>query len=146
MPGKVNPVMAEMTMQVAAHVVGNDTAITWSGANGNFELNVMMPVMAHNLLESIALLTAAAENLRSKCIEGIEANVDQTTLLVERNISIITALNPHIGYDLAAEIAKEAFSSGRGVREVALERDVMSTEELDQVLDLKKMTEGGILE
>ncbi|HEY5579356.1 MAG TPA: class II fumarate hydratase, partial [Acidimicrobiia bacterium] len=119
MPGKVNPVMPEMTMQVAAHVIGNDTAVTWGGASGNFELNVMMPMIAHNLLESVSLLAAAADNLGSKCIVGIEANIEQATMLVERNISIVTALNPHIGYDKAAEIAKEAFASGRGVREVA---------------------------
>jgi fumarate hydratase class II len=146
MPGKVNPVMAEMTMQVAVHVIGNDTAITWGGANGNFELNVMMPVIAHNLLESIFLLGSAAQNLRTRCVEGIEANEDQATALVERNISIVTALNPHIGYDRAAEIAKEAFATGRNVREVALERGIMSAEELDEVLDPKRMTEGGILE
>ena len=146
MPGKVNPVMPEMTMQVAAHVIGNDAAITWGGASGSFELNVMMPMIAHNLLESISLLAAAALNLREKCVEGIEANVAQAETLVERNISIITALNPHIGYDKAAEIAKEAFASGRGVREVALEKGVLSEEQLAQVLDLKRMTEGGILD
>ena len=146
MPGKVNPVMAEMTMQVAAHVIGNDAAIVWGGASGNFELNVMMPMMAHNILESIQLLAAAAVNLSTKCVEGIEANVARATELVESNISIITALNPHIGYDVAAQIAKEAFSSGRGVREIAVERGVMSEEELDKVLDLKRMTEGGILD
>ncbi|MFQ5967062.1 MAG: class II fumarate hydratase [Acidimicrobiia bacterium] len=146
MPGKVNPVMPEMTMQVAAHVIGNDAAITWGGASGSFELNVMMPMIAHNLIESISLLAAAAENLREKCVVGIEANVEQAEALVERNISIITALNPHIGYDKAAEIAKEAFASGRGVREVALEKQVLSEEQLEQVLDLKRMTEGGILD
>ncbi len=146
MPGKVNPVMPEMTMQVAAHVIGNDAAITWAGASGSFELNVMMPMLAHNVLESISLLAAAAENLNAKCVAGIEANVDQAKALVERNISIVTALNPHIGYDKAAEIAKEAFTEGKGVREVALARGVLTEDQLNQVLDLRRMTEGGILD
>jgi len=106
----------------------------------------MMPMIAHNLLESVSLLAAAADNLGSKCIVGIEANIEQATMLVERNISIVTALNPHIGYDKAAEIAKEAFASGRGVREVALEKGVLGREELDEILDPRRMTEGGILD
>ena len=133
-------------MQVAAHVIGNDAAVTWGGASGNFELNVMMPMIAHNLLESISLLAAAADSLGSKCIVGIEANVEQATMLVERNISIVTALNPHIGYDKAAEIAQEAFATGRGVREVALEKGVLAKEQLDEILDPRRMTEGGILD
>ncbi|MBK5266608.1 MAG: class II fumarate hydratase [Acidimicrobiia bacterium] len=145
MPGKVNPVMPEMTMQVAAQVIGNDAAITWAGANGNFELNVMMPVMSSNLDESISILATAAATLRSRCIDGIEANADRARELVEKNIIVVTSLNPHIGYDKGAEIAKEAFASGRNVREVALEKGVMTAEELDLALDLKGMTEGGII-
>ena len=145
MPGKVNPVMPEMMMQVAAQVIGNDTAITWSGANGNFELNVMMPVMASNLNESIAILSSAAATLTERCIVGIVANADRALELVEKNIIVITSLNPHIGYDKGAEIAKEAFVTGRNVREVAREKGVLSDEELDAALDIKKMTEGGIL-
>lgn len=145
MPGKVNPVMPEMTMQVAAQVIGNDAAITWAGANGNFELNVMMPVMSSNLDESISILATAAATLQTRCIDGIEANADRARELVEKNIIVITSLNPHIGYDKGAEIAKEAFASGRNVREVALEKGVMTAEELDVALDLKGMTEGGII-
>ncbi len=145
MPGKVNPVMPEMMMQVAAQVIGNDAAITWAGANGNFELNVMMPVMSSNLDESIAILSSAARTLQERCVAGIEANAERARELVEKNIIVITSLNPHIGYDKGAEIAKEAFVSGRNVRDVALERGVMTEEELDAALDLKQMTEGGII-
>ena len=113
MPGKVNPVMSEMVMQVAAQVVGNDTTITWSGANGNFELNVMMPVMAHNLSESISILANAARVFAEKCIAGIEANEDRARELVERNVIVVTALNPHIGYDAGAKVVKEALATGR---------------------------------
>jgi fumarate hydratase class II len=144
MPGKVNPVMSEMVMQVAAQVVGNDATITWSGANGNFELNVMMPVLAHNLLESIALLGAAASTFAERCVDGIEANTERVRELLERNAVVVTALNPHIGYDNGARIVKEAAATGRSVRELVLESGLMSAEELDAALDLKKMTEGGI--
>jgi fumarate hydratase class II len=145
MPGKVNPVMSEMLMQVAAQVVGNDAAVTWGGANGNFELNVMMPVMAHNLLESIRLLSNAADAFRTRCVDGIEANTERTSELVARNAIIVTALNPHIGYDNGARIAKEAVASGRSVRELVLEAGLMTEAELDAALDIKRMTEGGIL-
>ena len=145
MPGKVNPVMAEAVMQVVAQVIGNDAAIAWAGANGNFELNVMMPVLAHNLIESAELIGAASDAFREKCVDGIEANVERASELLGRNIIIITALAPTIGYDKAAEIAKEAFASDRGVREVALEMGILSAEELDAALDLYPMTEGGIV-
>jgi fumarate hydratase class II len=144
MPGKVNPVMAEMMMMVAAQVVGNDTAVTWGGANGNFELNVMMPVIAHNLLESIELLAHAADTFAERCVDGIEANEQRAKELVERNAIIVTALNPHIGYDNGAKIAKESVASGRSVRELVLEAGLMSAEELDEALNLKGMTEGGL--
>lgn len=145
MPGKVNPVMSEMMMQVAAHVVGNDGAITWGGANGNFELNVMMPVISHNLMESIRLLANACEVFTEKCVTGIEANVERARDLVERNAIIVTALNPHIGYDNGAKIAKEAVATGRSVRDLVLEAGLMTAEELDKALDIKAMTEGGIV-
>jgi fumarate hydratase class II len=146
MPGKVNPVMSEMVMQVAAQVIGNDTTITWSGANGNFELNVMMPVMAHNLLESVGLLAAAADTFRERCIAGIEANEDRARELVEANIIVVTALNPHIGYDKGAIAAKEAFASGRNVRDVVVEKGWLTEAEVDDLLDLRRMTEGGVVE
>jgi fumarate hydratase class II len=145
MPGKVNPVIAEMMMQVSSQVIGNDAAITWGGANGNFELNVMMPLMAHNLLESIDLLAAAASVMREKMVEGIEANADRAQWLLEQNVIIITALVPVIGYDKSAEVAKKAFTEGRGVREVALELGVLPEAELNAALDLRPMTEGGVV-
>jgi len=144
MPGKVNPVMSEMMMMVSAQVVGNDTAITWGGANGNFELNVMMPVIAHNLLESIELLANAADTFATRGVDGIEANEQRARELVERNAIIVTALNPHIGYDNGARIAKESVATGRSVRELVLEAGLMSEDELDEALDLKGMTEGGL--
>jgi fumarate hydratase class II len=144
MPGKVNPVMSEMMMMVTAQVAGNDAAITWGGANGNFELNVMMPVIAHNLLEAIELLANAADTFAEKCVDGIEANDERALELLERNAVIVTALNPHIGYDNGARIAKEAVATGRSVRELVLEAGLMSEAELDGALDLKGMTEGGL--
>jgi fumarate hydratase, class II len=145
MPGKVNPVMSEMMMMVSAQVIGNDAAVTWSGANGNFELNVMMPVLAHNLLESIELLTTSAATFATRCVDGIEANRDRAQELLERNAIVVTALNPYIGYDSGAKIAKESAATGRSVRELVLEAGLMSEEDLDKALDLKKMTEGGIV-
>ena len=144
MPGKVNPVMSEMVMQVAAQVVGNDATVAWAGANGNFELNVMMPVLAHNLLQSAELLAAAADTFRERCVEGIRANEERARWLVEQNIIVVTALVPHIGYDAAAKVAKEALASGRSVREVVLDTGLMEPDQLDRALDLRKMTEGGV--
>ena len=145
MPGKVNPVMSEMIMQVVAQVVGNDAVVTWAGANGNFELNVMMPVMAHALLQSIEILANGAATFQENCVDGLEANTDRARRLVERNAIIVTALNPHIGYDAGARIAKESVRTGRSVRELVLEQGLMEATELDAVLDLKKMTEGGMM-
>jgi fumarate hydratase, class II len=145
MPGKVNPVMSEMMMMVTAQVIGNDAAVTWSGANGNFELNVMMPVLAHNLLESIELLTSSATTFATRCVDGIEANRGRAQELLERNAIVVTALNPYIGYDSGAKIAKESAATGRSVRDLVLEAGLMTEEELDKALDLKKMTEGGIV-
>jgi fumarate hydratase, class II len=144
MPGKVNPVMSEMMMQVAAQVLGNDATVTWSGANGNFELNVMMPVMAHNLLESIDLLATASTTFATRCVDGIEVNAERVRELLERNAVVVTALNPHIGYDNGARIVKEAAATGRSIRDLVLESGLMTPDELDAALDLKRMTEGGI--
>ncbi|MCP3973698.1 MAG: class II fumarate hydratase [bacterium] len=146
MPGKVNPVMSEMMMQVCSQVIGNDTAITWGGANGNFELNVMMPLIVHNLLESISLLANAADTFRERCIEGIEANVERSRELAEANIIVVTALNPHIGYDKGAIAAKEAFNSGRNVGDVVIEKGWLTAEQVAELLDIKRMTEGGVIE
>jgi fumarate hydratase class II len=144
MPGKVNPVMSEMVMQVAAQVIGNDVAVTWGGANGNFELNVMMPLIAHNLLQSISLLASAADNFADKCVVGIIANAGRARELVERNIIVVTALNPHIGYDKGAIAAKEAFATGRNVADVVVEKGWLTSEQVAELLDIKRMTEGGV--
>ncbi|CAN5765183.1 class II fumarate hydratase [soil metagenome] len=145
MPGKVNPVMSEMVMQVAAQVIGNDATITWAGANGNFDLNVMMPVLAHDLLESIHILSTAADTFHRLCVMGLEANAERLQETVERNAVVVTALNPHIGYDAGARIVKEAVASGKSVRELVLEQGLMQPDDLDAALDLKKMTEGGVV-
>jgi fumarate hydratase class II len=143
MPGKVNPVIPEAVMMIAARVIGNDTTITWGGANGNFELNVMMPVMAHALLESIELLAAGSRVLRDKTVDGIAANAERAAWLLDQNAIIATSLVPHIGYDKVAEVIKKAFNENRGVRDVALELDVLPEDELDAALDVRPMTEGG---
>jgi len=145
MPGKVNPVITEVVRQVGAQVIGNDAAVTVGGALGDFELNVMMPVMAHNLLQAVDLLTSAATIFRERCVEGLEADAERARALVEQSFPIITALVPKIGYEAAADIAKEALATGRGVREIAAERGVLSPEELEEALDVGKMTEGGIV-
>jgi fumarate hydratase class II len=143
MPGKVNPVLCESMMMVCAQVIGNDACITWSGANGNFELNVMMPVMAHNLLESIRLLGNACDAFVEKCVIGIEANEERCRELVELSMAMVTSLAPKIGYDRAAEIAKESARTGKTVRELCREKKVLPPEELERALDPVSMTEPG---
>jgi fumarate hydratase, class II len=138
MPGKVNPVIPEVTIQVADQVVGNDAAITMAGSQGQFELNVRVPLIARNLLDSIKLLAAASRLLDTKCVQGIEADVEMTNRHAENTLATATALNPHIGYDRAAEIVKEANESGRPIREVALEMGV-DEKILDEALDHRKM-------
>jgi len=144
MPGKVNPVMAESLMQVCAQVVGNDTTITLSGMSGNFELNVMMPVMAHNLLQSIDLLANATDQFNERCLQGLEADRERCEGLIEESLAMCTALAPVIGYDQAATIAKQAHETGRTVREVAIAEEVLPEEELKSLLDPRPMTEAGI--
>ena len=143
MPGKVNPVMSESLMMVCAQVIGNDVTITWAGANGNFELNVMMPVMAHNLLCSIRLLGNAAEIFADKCISGIVANEERCRELVELSMAMVTSLAPRIGYDRAAEIAKESARTGQSVRQICLTNKVLPEAELKAALDPVTMTEPG---
>jgi fumarate hydratase class II len=138
MPGKVNPVMPEVVTQVAAQVIGNDTAITVGGMGGQFELNVYIPLMARNLLDSIELLTSASRLLAEKCVDGIEANRERNEQYAEGTLSAATALNPFIGYDKASEIVKEATASGRSLREVAREAGVDESI-LDQALDYHAM-------
>jgi fumarate hydratase class II len=134
MPGKVNPVIPEVVIQVAAQVVGNDAAITMAGSQGQFELNVRVPLIARNLLDSIEILTSASRLFEEKCIAGIEADVESNLAHAEATLATATALNPHIGYDRATEIVKEAAASGRGLREVALELGVDEAT-LDAALD-----------
>ena len=143
MPGKVNPVIPESVCQVAAQVIGNDAAIAVGGQSGNFEINVMMPVCAYNLLQSIDLLAAAARNLDAQCIRGLKATAKGPEM-VERGLAIVTTLVPHIGYDASAAIAKQAQQSGKSVKEVALETTTLSPAELDEILDPSGMTEPGL--
>jgi fumarate hydratase class II len=145
MPGKINPVIPESVCQVVAQVTGNDAAINVGGQAGNFELNVMKPVMAHNLLQSVELVANVSDLLADRCVSGIEANEETCQEDAERSLSIVTALAPHIGYDDAAEIAKQAMKEGRTVREVGLEHG-LSEDELDDYLDVRRMTERGILD
>jgi fumarate hydratase, class II len=141
MPGKVNPVIPEVVMQVAAQVIGNDAAITVAGLEGNFELNVRIPVIARNLLESIDFLSATCRLFADKCVDGIEANIEGCRRSAELTLAVATALNPHIGYDRATEIVKAAAESGRPLREVALEHGVQE-EILDKALDLRQIAAG----
>jgi fumarate hydratase, class II len=144
MPGKVNPVMSEAMMMVCARVMGNHTTITIGGQHGNFELNVMMPVMAHAMLESIEYLSKMLDAFREKCLDGITANEARCQQLLELNPSIATALNAAIGYDKAATVAKKSATEGKSVREVAIEMGLLSDEELDRYLNVREMTEPGI--
>ena len=144
MPGKVNPVMCEAMMMVAARVMGNHTTVTIAGQRGNFELNVMMPVLAQALIESITLLSNVARAFADRCVSGIEANEPRAKQLLEKNPSIATALNPYIGYDQAVEVAKEAARAGRSVRDVVEEKGLLKPEEIDEALDVRGMTEPGL--
>jgi fumarate hydratase, class II len=143
MPGKVNPVIPEVVLQVSAQVIGNDAAITIGGMQGNFELNVRVPLIARNLLESIRLLTTTTRALKQKCVDGIEANLAGCERSAESTLAAATALNPYIGYDKAAEIVKEASASGRMLREVAYEKGVDEAT-YDKAMDLRKMAQGNL--
>ena len=142
MPGKVNPVLPEVVLQVSAQVIGNDTAITIGGLQGQFELNVRIPLIARNLLQSIHLLSTSSELFAEKCVEGIEANLEGCERSAEGTLAVATALNPYIGYDRAAEIVKDAASSGRTLREVAREHGVDEAT-LDEALNLRKIAAGS---
>jgi fumarate hydratase class II len=146
MPGKINPVIEESVTMVCAQVIGNDSAITVAGQSGNFELNVMLPVVAHNLLESITILGNAVRNFAEKSVSRLDVNKERVADMVGRNPVLVTALNPLIGYDKAAKIAKKAFAESCPVKEVAREMTDLSDEELDQALDPIKMTRGGFME
>jgi fumarate hydratase class II len=140
MPGKVNPVMSEMLLMVCAQVIGHDATIAWGGASGSFELNVMMPVMAASFLSSVAVLANALHLFAARCIDGLEANEERAAAFVELSLAMATALNPRIGYDAAAAIAREAAATGKTVREVCLEKNLLPQDELDRLLDPRRMT------
>lgn len=146
MPGKVNPVIPEAMAMVCAQVMGNDATVAIGGASGNFQLNVMLPVVAYNLLQSIQLLASSTRVLADMAIKGFTVNRAKIDGLVGRNPILVTALNPVIGYELGAKIAKQAYAEGRSLKEVALELTDLSGEELDRLLDPRKLTEGGINE
>jgi fumarate hydratase class II len=142
MPGKVNPVIPEVVLQVAAQVIGNDTAITIGGQAGNFELNVMMPVVAHNLLQSLQLLTSAVRVLAEKCVAGIQANRERAAGFIAQSLALATSLVPHIGYDAAAAVAKRAHASGRTVEAVVRAEGLLPEEQIDQIFR-NPFTQGG---
>ncbi len=144
MPGKVNPVIPESVLMVAAQVIGNDATITAGGMSGVFELNVMMPVIAYNLLQSAEILANASRLLADLCVAGLTANRERAREMIEKSLAMVTSLAPKIGYDRAAEIAKEAFATGRTVRELAREKGVLPEDELERALDARAQTEGGV--
>jgi fumarate hydratase class II len=144
MPGKVNPVILESVVMAASRVIGNDLTVTIGGMGGFLELNVMMPVMAHSILESIRLLSASAVNMADRCISGIEANKERCNELVEKSLALCTALAPEIGYDAAAAIAKESYKTGKTVREIAMAKKILPAKRLKKILDPLRMTKPGI--
>ncbi len=143
MPGKVNPVIAESLCQITAQVIGNDEAVTISGLQGHLELNVMMPVIAHNILQSIEILSNGVKNFAEKCVAGIKADEKRIKGMIEQSLALATALSPRIGYDEAARIAKEAYKTGKTVREVALKNKALPQDELAETLDPRRMTESS---
>jgi fumarate hydratase class II len=145
MPGKVNPVICETMMMACGQVIANDLAVTIGNERGNFQLNVMLPLIIHNLLESITVLANASALLAEKVIKGFTPNTWHTENLLGRNLMLVTSLNPIVGYDKAAEIAKKAYAESRPIKEVAAELTGMSAEELDKILDPKRLTKGGII-
>jgi fumarate hydratase class II len=144
MPGKVNPVMVESLMQVCAQIIGNDAAVSVGGLSGNFELNVMIPVMIHNVLFSIRIMTNCVKLFTERCIRPLEADREAIGKLVEQSLMLATPLAPVIGYDQAAEVAKEAYRSGKTIRELVREKGILPDDRLDELLDVRAMTEPGI--
>ena len=145
MPGKVNPVVPEATLMVCAQVIGNDAAVTFAGASGNFELNVMMPVLARNVLESLRLLANASRLLADRCIDGITADVERCREMAESSPSVVTPLNRYIGYEAAAKVAKQSLAERKTIRQVVIERGHvergdLTEEQLDEALDVLRMT------
>ena len=144
MPGKINPVIPEAVTMVCAQVIGNDVVVTLGGQSGNFQLNVMLPVIAYNLSQSITLLANASRVLADKAVAGFAVNEERITDLVGRNPILVTALNPVIGYEMGAKLAKKAYAEGRSLKEVALEMTDLTAEDLERLLDPRQLTEGGI--
>ncbi len=144
MPGKVNPVIPEVVVQVVAQVIGNDAAVAFAGTTGSFELNVAVPVMARNLLESVRLLATASRTLADRCLAGFEADEDRCRRYAESSPALATALVPHLGYEQAAAVVRQALAEGRTLRQVVLERGLMEGPDIDRVLDVDAMTRGGI--
>jgi len=144
MPGKVNPVIPEAVCMVCAQVIGNDSSITIGGQAGNFQLNVMLPMVAHNLLQSIGIMANVSRLLADSSIAGFVVNTDSIKSTLERNPILVTALNPVIGYEVGAATAKQAYKEGRPIREVAKENTDLSDEELERLLDPLELTRGGI--
>jgi fumarate hydratase class II len=145
MPGKVNPVIPEAVSQVVAQVIGNDACVAFAGAAGNFELNVMLPVMARNLLETVRLLANVARLFADRCIAGLEADAERCRTYALSSSAIVTALNPYIGYEKAAKVVKQALAEGKDLRTVVLENGLLSEAEVDRALDVEAMTRGGIV-
>jgi fumarate hydratase class II len=142
MPGKVNPVMCESMMQVCCRVIGNDAGVTMAGATGGqFQLNIMMPMMGQTTLESIMLLTNSTNSFVDLCLEKLEANEEACEAAVEKSLSMVTSLNPHIGYEKASALAKEAFKSGKTIRELCIEQEILPEDVLKEALDPMRMTE-----
>ncbi len=144
MPGKVNPVMVENVAMIAFHVIGNDTAVAWAASRGQLELNVMMPLIAHEVLDAARVLTSGCRQFARECVTGIEADVERCAELLEQSSAMATPLAPYIGYALAASIAKEAVASGKTIRELVLERGIFSRDDLDAILDPYELTEPGV--
>jgi fumarate hydratase class II len=144
MPGKVNPVMAEMLNMACFHVMGNDLTVMMAGQAGQLELNVMMPIIAHNLFEMMQVLIGAVRAFTDRCVVGVQANREKATGWLAKNAILVTALNPAIGYSKGAEVAKEAMTTNRTIKEVVVEKGYLTAEEADRILDARRMTEGGI--
>jgi aspartate ammonia-lyase len=144
MPGKVNPVMVENLSMICYHVIGADTAVAWATSRGQLELNVMMPIIAHEVLESVTVLTTGCRQFARECVAGIEADVERSAWLLEQSSAMATPLAPYIGYALAADIAKEAVRTGKTIRELVIEKGVFTEDEVSQILDPHELTEPGV--
>ena len=144
MPGKVNPVMVENLAMISYHVIGTDTAVAWAASRGQLELNVMMPLMAHEVLESLSILTTGCRQFARECVAGIEADVDRAAWLLEQSSAMATPLAPYLGYALAADIAKEAVATGKTIRQLVIEKGIFTEDEVNQILDPHELTEPGV--